>query len=67
MKRRLSGAMTAMALAMAALAPLTSAHAQTPWAMDKAAAPLKNTQIKTLFLDRPGYRAIIKLFKLSKV
>lgn len=37
------------------------AAAQTPWAIDKAAAPYKGTRIKVLFLDRPGYRAIIKL------
>lgn len=61
MKKRLLGTLTAAALAVVALAPISLAHAQTPWALDKAAAPLKGTQVNVLFLDRPGYRAIIKL------
>jgi multiple sugar transport system substrate-binding protein len=60
-KKTILGTLTAAALAVAALGPLTAAQAQTPWAMDKAAAPLKGTQVKVMFLDRPGYRAIIKL------
>ncbi len=61
MKKTLLAPLTAAALAVAALGPITAAQAQTAWAIDKAAAPLKGTQVKVLFLDRPGYRAIIKL------
>ena len=61
MKKRLSSTLVAAALAVMAGAAALPAQAQTPWAMDKAAAPLKGTQVKVLFLDRPGYRAIIKL------
>ncbi len=52
--------LSAVGAALIALAAPT-ATAQAPWALDKAAAPLKGTKIKILFLDRPGYRAIIKL------
>lgn len=34
--------------------------AQADW-LENAAAPLKGTEISGIFLDRPGYRAIIKL------
>lgn len=54
--------MSALGAALIALAgPSGTASADTAWAIDKAAAPLKGTQIKVIFLDRPGYRAIIKL------
>ena len=49
------------AIAIACVVPPTPAQAQSAWAIDKAAAPLKGTKIKVMFLDRPGYRAIIKL------
>ena len=45
--------------AMAAFAA-PSALAET-WDIAKAAAPYKGTQLNVIFLDRPGYRAIIKL------
>ena len=63
MKKLLVGTMTAAALAVASLGATVpvQAQAQTPWAIDKAAAPLKGTEVKVLFLDRPGYRALIKL------
>jgi multiple sugar transport system substrate-binding protein len=35
--------------------------AQAEWDIAKAAAPFKGQQINVIFLDRPGYRAIIKL------
>ena len=54
----LLGTVAAALLALAA--PITT-NAQTAWAIDKAAAPYKGTKIKVMFLDRPGYRAIIKL------
>jgi multiple sugar transport system substrate-binding protein len=59
MKKLMLCAVAAATLAL--VAPATTAFAQTPWAIDKAAAPLKGTKIKVMFLDRPGYRAIIKL------
>ncbi len=52
--------LSAIGAALVALAA-PQAGAQTPWAIDKAAAPLKGTKVKILLLDRPGYRAIIKL------
>ncbi|CAN5901125.1 extracellular solute-binding protein [soil metagenome] len=52
---------TLSAAAIALMTAATPLFAQTPWAIDKAAAPLKGTKIKVMFLDRPGYRAIIKL------
>jgi multiple sugar transport system substrate-binding protein len=62
MKTFLLGAITAIGAAMIALtAAPAPAHAQAAWAIDKAAAPLKGTAVKVMFLDRPGYRAIIKL------
>jgi multiple sugar transport system substrate-binding protein len=62
MKTFLLGAITAIGAAMIALtAAPVPAHAQAAWAIDKAAAPLKGTAVKVMFLDRPGYRAIIKL------
>lgn len=59
MKRFALGAIGAALIALSA-AP-APAVAQAAWAIDKAAAPLKGTKVKILFLDRPGYRAIIKL------
>ncbi len=57
MRKLLLAAVSALALSLAA--PAVS-HADD-WTLAKAAAPLKGTQITALFLDRPGYRAIIKL------
>ncbi len=59
MKKLLLSAIGAAVFALAA--PALTASAETPWALEKAAAPYKGTKIKVLFLDRPGYRAIIKL------
>jgi multiple sugar transport system substrate-binding protein len=53
---------TLSALAITASAGLVApAPAHADWAIEKAAAPYKGTQINVIFLDRPGYRAIIKL------
>jgi multiple sugar transport system substrate-binding protein len=49
----------ALTLAATALAP-AAARAET-WDITKAAAPYKGTELHVIFLDRPGYRAIIKL------
>jgi multiple sugar transport system substrate-binding protein len=38
-----------------------TAPAQAEWDIAKAAAPFKGEQLNVIFLDRPGYRAIIKL------
>ena len=46
---------------VAAAAPAAMSQAAAPWAIGKATEPLKGTKIKVMFLDRPGYRAIIKL------
>ena len=48
------------AVCAAALLGAPSARAQA-WSLESAAAPLKGTQVNVTFLDRPGYRAIIKL------
>jgi multiple sugar transport system substrate-binding protein len=37
---------------------LGAAHA---WSLDEAAKPYKGTEVSVIFLDRPGYRAIIKM------
>jgi multiple sugar transport system substrate-binding protein len=58
MKKLLLAAACVFAMATASLHP--SAQAQD-WTLAGAAAPLKGTTINALFLDRPGYRAIIKL------
>src|SRR5262249_1962010 len=49
------------ALAISAGAVIGPVPAQAEWALEKVAAPYKGTQINVIFLDRPGYRAIIKL------
>ncbi len=49
----------ALALSVAALGS-TGARADA-WDIAKAAAPYKGTELHVIFLDRPGYRAIIKL------
>lgn len=56
--RRILLAATSLA-ALAALSPRAATAAQ--WDIAKAAAPYKGTQVNVIFLDRPGYRAIIKL------
>lgn len=51
----------AAATALVASAAVTPVVAQDGWSLEKAAAPFKGEQINMIFLDRPGYRAIIKL------
>ena len=54
----------AIVLLGSALLATPAAEAQAPgqaWDIAKAAAPYKGTQLNVIFLDRPGYRAIIKL------
>jgi multiple sugar transport system substrate-binding protein len=59
MKGLLLATVGALALAIAAVAP--RAARADDWTLEKAAAPYKGTQLNVIFLDRPGYRAIIKL------
>jgi multiple sugar transport system substrate-binding protein len=61
MKKFLLSAAGAAVLALTIPASIAWAQAAAPWALDKAAAAYKGTKIKVMFLDRPGYRAIIKL------
>ena len=37
---------------------LSAAHA---WSLEEAAKDYKGTEVKVIFLDRPGYRAAIKM------
>lgn len=60
MKRPLLAAVGAAALGFAALTAIPSAKA-ADWSLETAAVPFKGTQLNVIFLDRPGYRAIIKL------
>ncbi len=59
MRRMLLGFTGAAALAVAAAAG--SASAQEEWSLEKAAEPYAGTEVSVIFLDRPGYRAIIEL------
>ena len=58
MKRALRICASAIALAAATAAMPVAAMAD--W-LEEAAKPLKGTEVNGIFLDRPGYRAIIKL------
>ncbi len=56
MKRRdLLAAGSALAMIM------VTAGEVSAWSLEEAAAPYRGTTIKALFLDRPGYRAAIKI------
>ena len=59
MKKLMIAALGALALAAGSAALPAPAHAA--WDIAKAAAPFKGTQLNVIFLDRPGYRAVIKL------
>ena len=52
---------SAAAMLMATAAFAAPAARAEPWDVAQAAAPYKGTQLNVIFLDRPGYRAIIKL------
>ena len=58
MKRGLFGAVAAI-LALTGFVLATPAAAD--WSLEQAAAPYKGTELNMILLDRPGYRAIIKL------
>lgn len=58
LKRKLSACISGAALTAAVAGMATPASAD--W-LETAAEPLKGTEINGIFLDRPGYRAIISL------
>ena len=59
MRKLLQASLSAMALLAGIASPSWRADA-ADW-LQSAAAPFKGTKINVIFLDRPGYRAIIKL------
>ena len=60
MMRSLRHGVSAAVMLLASALAAAPAQAET-WDIAKAAAPYKGTQLNVIFLDRPGYRAIIKL------
>ena len=60
MRKYMYAAFSALALAAGSLT-LAHAPAEAAWDLAKVAAPFKGTQLNVIFLDRPGYRAVIKL------
>jgi multiple sugar transport system substrate-binding protein len=61
MKKTLTAMLGAVAIAASIVGPGGTAPANAEWDIAKAAAPFKGEQLNVIFLDRPGYRAIIKL------
>ncbi len=61
MKKWLLAALSALAITAASPMITHQAAFAAEWDIAKAAAPFKGTQLNVIFLDRPGYRAIIKL------
>src|SRR5579871_4103992 len=59
MRKWLLATLSALAITAGTVAGPNPALAE--WALEKAAAPYKGTTLNVIFLDRPGYRAIIKL------
>lgn len=59
--RSFRNAVSALALTVAAAALAPAPALAEAWDIAKAATPYKGTQLHVIFLDRPGYRAIIKL------
>lgn len=59
--RSFRNAVSALALTVAAAALAPTPALAEAWDIAKAATPYKGTQLHVIFLDRPGYRAIIKL------
>ena len=54
MRKKLLGAVAFAAALMASVSAMA-------WTLEEAAQPYKGTNIKAIFLDRPGYAAAIKL------
>lgn len=60
MRKWLLATLSVLAL-NAGAAAVGAAPAHAEWSLEQAAAPYKGTDVNVIFLDRPGYRAIIKL------
>lgn len=60
MRKLVLAAISALAL-FAAVPQVTTPADAAEWDIAKAAEPFKGTELSVIFLDRPGYRAIIKL------
>jgi multiple sugar transport system substrate-binding protein len=58
MNRRLFGAIAAV---LALTGFVFAAPAAADWSLEQASAPYRGTELNMILLDRPGYRAIIKL------
>ena len=58
MSNKVNVALAAATLMLGSTALTTAAGA---WSLEEAAAPYAGTQVNVIFLDRPGYRAIIDL------
>ncbi len=61
MRKFLLATACALAVAAGAAGMMAAPAAAADWSLEKAAAPFKGTELNVIFLDRPGYRAIIKL------
>ncbi|MBC8037304.1 MAG: sugar ABC transporter substrate-binding protein [Rhizobiales bacterium] len=60
MRKTMLASLSALAILAGAASLATTPVLAADW-LETAAAPLKGTEISVMFLDRPGYRAIIKL------
>ncbi len=60
MRKTILASLSALAILAGAASLSTEPVLAADW-LETAAAPLKGTEISVMFLDRPGYRAIIKL------
>ena len=61
MKKLLMATACALAIASGGTAMTAAPARAASWDIQKAAAPYKGTQLNVIFLDRPGYHAIIQL------
>ena len=61
MRKWLLATLSALAFTAAATLVAPAPASAAEWDIEKAAAPYKGTELNVIFLDRPGYRAIIKL------
>jgi len=61
MRRWILATLSALAITAASAMIAAPPPSAEVWDIAKAAAPYKGTQLNVIFLDRPGYRAIIKL------
>ena len=61
MRKWLLAALSALAITAASPMMTVPTAFAAEWDITKAAEPFKGTELNVIFLDRPGYRAIIKL------